>query len=217
MGYCITDKKPGESLDITSSAVYFVTDEEYAIAKKVFAQECESAIRKMKEALPEDLAKTVYFNHVAQYAHTVLGWLNKTSWYANPGACPCDTEDAVRREFTYADIMLDIENCLAGKGLSFVYFYYKISDDAAIKYQNRLSKNPILGKRAKISNDMIPIGSVAYLLIDFKDILPVRITNRKGFLYYCESLEDGNSYTVPCNRLFQTEEAAQNKIKERND
>ena len=218
MGYCITDKKPGESFDRLWDAYSFATQEEYDIARTVFDQECKSSLRELKETLPEDLANIVYFSHLDFYIVTVKQWMNENPPYVD--SRPSDSEDAFRRLYISNYIKEDIKNYLDGKSFPVhrIMYYYPWPDDIAEECQKELYRGLrcYCKQPAKISNDMIPIESAAYLLIDFKDILPVRITNRKGFLYYCESIDDGQTYTVPCNRLFQTEEAAQNKIKERN-
>lgn len=214
MGYYCTTQKEGEKFDILSHDFLFVTDEEMYIAGMAFQSECDEILNQLKDGLPEDLAKNVYTRHLMFYIRYVQDWMNTRITPHDPDYRPTEIEDAARCLFSRSFLTSCIDDYQNGDVESLSkneYFIYRLSDEDILekrkKFKSRISRPSEEG--------LMPVGSAAYNLIDYERIVPVTITDRKGFLYYCEA-KDGHTYIAPCHHLFPTEEEANGKITERN-
>ena len=93
-------------------------------------------------------------------------------------------------------------------------------------------------KKKSSEEELFPVGAEVFYVEDFERIIPVVITDRKAFLFYCRPIyrptyrpeisiglpdtqddipDEDEILIVPCHRLFKTEEAAQEKIRRRNE
>lgn len=215
MGYFFTTQKDGEELDILSTDFLLATDEEMNVARLAFHSECDEALSRLKESLPEDLANIVYKRHLVYYIRQVQEWMNTVDYNAfDPDYKPSESEEAVRRIFSRTDIYGCIEKYQRGDEASLSkneYFIYSLPDEEVLENRGKY----INLKTRPTEEGLLMTGSAAYNLIDYERVIPVTITDRKGFLYYCEA-EDGHPYIVPSHRIFVTMEEAEAKIMERN-
>lgn len=215
MGYYCTTQKEDEELDILSTDFLLATDEEMNIARLALRSECGDELARLKESLPENLANVVYKRHLVYYIRQVQEWMNTAYYNAfGPDYRPTEIEEAVRCIFARSDLMDCIEKYEKGDEASLSkneYFIYNLPDEEVLeKRDNRRSR-----KNRPTEEGLLMTGSAAYNLIDYERVIPVTITDRKGFLYYCEA-EDGHPYIVPSHQIFATEKDAERKIAERN-
>ena len=216
MGYYITTHKEDETLDPIASDFLIATDEEMKVARLAFHSECDDALMQMKEALPEALSTIVYKRFLVYYIRQVQQWMNTKLGYHVFGSDyrPSEREEAVRCIFIRAELLRAVEAYQEGDEARLSkneYFFYAMSDDKTIEAQKKFQET----KNKPTEDGLIPVGATAFQLIDYKKILPVTVTDRKGFMYYCET-EDGHPYILPSHQLFRTAEAAREKISERN-
>lgn len=218
MGYFCTTHKEGEELDIARTDFLLATDEEMNIATLAFESECEESLSRLKKSLPEDLASIVYKKILVLYIREVQEWMDTVdqSFFGTDNK-PSESDEAVRRIFSNDVICYYIEKYQRGVD-PFVandkYFIYSLPDEKVLEMRGK-DKKYIEPKNRSAEEGMLPIGSAAYNLIEYDKVVPVTITDRKGFLYYCEA-EDGHQYIVCSHRIFATMEEAEAKITERN-
>lgn len=212
MGYFITDHKEGEKLDALSNNFLVATDEEVRVAEYFLDSECDDFLSEIEKKLPDDIAKIICKKFLVYYIKVVKDWMNTPLGGINlfgRGYRPSETEESVRRIFTKMELRHSVDEPYK---IDREYFFYKIPDDEVIEFQGKFDE-----KSEKPSEDgLIPIGEKAFYLIDYEDIVPVTVTDRIGFVFYCED-SDRNQYIVPFHQLFNTEAEAQSKIAERNN
>lgn len=217
MGYYISTHKGDGPFDPLADDFLIATDEELKVARLAFHSECDDVLLKVKEDLPEELANIVYKRFLVYYIKQIQDWMN-TQLGRNifgPSYKPSEIEEATRCIFVRGDLLHCVEEYHNSQKCNLAkheYYFSKMPDNEAIEAQKKFQET----EDRPSEEGLLPIGASAFHLIDYKKILTVTITNRKGFLYYCET-DDGHQYIVPCHQMFPTVEDAQVKIKERNN
>lgn len=128
-----------------------------------------------------------------------------------PDYRPSDLEDATRCTFIRYELKNIIKEYQMGKEPSHEYFFSLLPDEEVVEFRLKYAKDLPSAE----GEDFIPVGAAAFHVIDYEQVLPVAVTDRKGFLYYCRSADDHLHY-VPYHQLFRTEADAEAKIRERN-
>ena len=213
MGYYITEKKPHEKTDRVFYDFLYATDEEVEIAKVVYYTECGDYLLDIEKSVPPELGYAIYSKYFVYYIKVVHDWMN-TSLFGNIFGSkyrPSELEDAVRNISMEYDLKSAPNDYTSGKRQKQIYYFSEIPDSKVLDIRKKYGEITELPE----SDDLIPIGTNAYTIIDYEKILPVVVIDRKGFLYYCKE-SDAHLHYIPYHQLFRTEEEAKNRIMERN-
>lgn len=214
MGYLFTTSKDINDLDIYKFDTIMATDEEVEIARLFLLSEFDDDFVRMEKNYSEEAASYVYRRTLVTFLRYVQEWMNIAVY---PGLMgqehrPSAGEEAVMVIVTRSILPEMVSDYLEGKSSSQGYTIYQMSDEDVLSIREEFT-----GKEATINeDDLIAIGSDAFHVIDYESVLPVKVTDRKGFLFFCEDSE-GEDYVVPYHQLFRTEEEADRLVAERNE
>lgn len=214
MGYLFTTCKDMEMLDIYKFDTIMATDEEVEIAKLFLLSEFDDDFVEMEKNLSEEAAYYVYKRTLVTFLRYMQEWMNTASYSGLMGReyRPSAADEAVMVIMTRLFLPEMASEYTEGKSSLLEYTICRMSDEDVLSLREKFPK-----RDDKPSEDgLIEIGSSAFHVVDYESVLPVKVTDRKGFVFFCEDSE-GESYVVPYHQLFRTEDEANRLITERNE
>ncbi len=214
MGYLFTTCKDSEKLNIHFDEIIYATDEEVEIAKIFLHSNFDDTFVEMEESLSEEITYCIYKNTLALFLRYVQEWMNTAmvSTLLGKNYRPSAEEEAILIILTRKDLADKVTEYQNGKMPSRDFTIFRMPDEEVFSFREKYSR-----KDSKPSEDgLIDIGTTAFHVIDYKRAIPVKVTDRKGFLFFCEDA-DREQHIVRSYELFRTEEEANKLVAERNE
>ncbi len=213
MGYLFTTCKDMEKLDIYKFDTIMATDEEVEIAKLFLLSEFDDDFVEMENNLSEEAAYYVYKRTLVIFLRYIQEWMNTASYSGFMGReyRPSAAEEAGMVIITRIFLPEIASEYTKGNSSLQEYTISRVSDKDILSLREEFAS---IDKPSE--EGLIDIDSTAFHVIDYERVIPVKVTDRKGFIFFCEDSE-GESYVVPYHQLFRTEEEADKLVTERNE
>ncbi len=214
MGYLFTTKNNDiEEPDINKHDTIIATDEEVEIAKQFLLSEFNVDFLTMDEFFPEIVTDYVYKRTLVIFLRYVQKCMNTAlhEGFLGLDYRPTASEEAVMVITTRITLPKMAEEYLIAYIPTQDYTISQLSDEDVLSLREEFERNDNPSE-----DELIAIGSTAYHVVDYERVITLTVTDRKGFLFFCED-SVGVRYIVPYHKLFRTEEEANRLVTERNE